>query len=555
MARETQTANIATLVDSFLPVRWDYDSGLAVLAGADCAPVARELARRGQRRIVAFVPRGVQEPRLADSAFVVRRPEEVLDAVLAMPGGVPSNAVIRSFGDGSVSREELKELANAVKQAVRVKQMHVETLDAFGQAWVENGIANLPRLAELPAVDALDGAFAGQPCVIVSPGPSLAKNVELLRRLEGRALVVTCSHALHALRGAGVVPDLVLAADAADLEPHFRGHEFGKIGALLVGATCRGEVFSYPERHVVSFAGNSFVDDWLFEALGADGRLPSGGSVACTALSLALRMGCDEIAFVGQDLAFPGMRYYVDSSLDGAARMRVAEDGSSFQLERFRAPAEGEEPRAEMCRREDLLEVPAWGGGVVHTSNRFRNFLTWFSSTASAQAERARFFNATEGGARIEGMEHVPLAHLVERWGDRELDSRAVLDERLALDAVAARAASVERRVSEMLPALRECEALARACTELARAARRRPSLLGALTEKERELSAALAPIQFVSVIAQRDIRAAQERAERAKSMDENLAAAQKLFAVIERAGQTLREPLERCVAGLRPAA
>ncbi len=51
-------------------------------------------------------------------------------------------------------------------------------IDRFGESWILQGIANTPAVASWPSIDALREPFRGRPCVIVSPGPSLTRNIE-----------------------------------------------------------------------------------------------------------------------------------------------------------------------------------------------------------------------------------------------------------------------------------------------------------------------------------------------------------------------------------------
>jgi len=67
----------------------------------------------------------------------------------------------------------------------------------------------LNAIARWPSVAALGDRFAGVPMVIVAPGPSLARNIDQLRGLHGRAIITAFSHSLRPVLAAGVVPDLI----------------------------------------------------------------------------------------------------------------------------------------------------------------------------------------------------------------------------------------------------------------------------------------------------------------------------------------------------------
>ena len=60
-----------------------------------------------------------------------------------------------------------------------------------------------------------------------------------------------------------------------------------------------------------------------------------------------------------------------------------------------------------------------------------------------------------------------------------------------------------------------------------------------------------IAPLPFLSMLAQARIRAAQERAEQAETLEDNLAAAEQIFGVVQEAGRTLVAPLREALEAL----
>ena len=60
--------------------------------------------------------------------------------------------------------------------------------------------------------------FVGKAAIIVCPGPSLSKNVELLKKIKGKALIICVLHALKDLQKRGISPDFVVHVDPVDLK-------------------------------------------------------------------------------------------------------------------------------------------------------------------------------------------------------------------------------------------------------------------------------------------------------------------------------------------------
>jgi len=354
----------------------------------------------------------------------------------------------------------------------------------------------------------------------------------------------------------GITPDIVMAGDSGpDLMRHYDGVDTSDVKLLVIGATCVPGHWEQPARAYASFASNGELDEWIYQPLGEDATLKTGGSVACSELSLALRMGCDPIVFVGQDLAFEGGRYYSESNVDAAARVKASEDGHSFHLVK---PAGTTDPGAPdddgdwaVTRKQQMVKVAGYRGGLVLTSGSFRAFLIWFETTARSLEGKVMLVNATEGGANIRGMQHIPLADAMSAYLHERISVADVLARRCSSIQVKARRARMLERCEQVLADLAPCLDLVTKCKVLAHQARRDPSRIERLHATEAELVGALRPLRFLSLIAQGEIVAAQERVVAARTLEENLAAAERLFDVVESACLRLREPLEAARSGL----
>ena len=390
---------IAVLADKLLPAVWDFDADLLVLIGVELAPVARLLKDLGQRRIVLIHG--------DDSAAIcVQSLEELVPAVRTFVPGPPNTFVVR--GSLATPPGFVSEVSEAVEQALLDLRIHRNTVRAFSRTWLEHGLANLPALARHPSVADVGDAFAGLPMVIVAPGPSLARNSHQLRALKGRAIITAFSHSLKPVLAAGVTPDLVVTVDPQDVRYHFEGCDLSDT-CIVNAATVHPSLFELPAPRFLTLAANSTIDNWLFDAVGHEALVPGGGSVATSAFSLALRWRCDPVIFVGLDLSFPNGAYYVSTSSDGNARANV-DDNGVMRVEGWSAgfnamKAGGGPPTVT----ERGVTLPGWAGGTVPSSFMFALFHRWFEERLKSVAD-VSVFNCTEGGAFIQGMQHVPLA-------------------------------------------------------------------------------------------------------------------------------------------------
>ena len=60
--------------------------------------------------------------------------------------------------------------------------------------------------------------FEGHSAIIVCPGPSLANNIEVLKKAKGKILIICVLHAFRALKKAGIVPDMIIHTDPSSFK-------------------------------------------------------------------------------------------------------------------------------------------------------------------------------------------------------------------------------------------------------------------------------------------------------------------------------------------------
>jgi len=531
------------LADRILPLAWEPRLCLLVMIGTGGEQLSAELVRRGHERLVVVLPENAPAETHPPAVRVVRSASELNTAVRMIPGPpVPGHASFRlPSALAAWTAEECAALTAEVPEIVARRQVMMNTLMRFGGAWIQQGVQNLPAMAHWPSLASVGERFAGKPCVIVSPGPSLEKNIRQLAAWEGKAVILAVNRSAMALHRAGIIPDAVITADPSDLRYHFEGVPVEQVGALLMGATSHPGMFQLPGARYLTYPSNGPVEQWLYQKLGGWVDVNTGGSVACSAFSVATRWGCDPIILVGQDLAFAGERFYAAETPDAAYVVDTTGDrtfvgrGMSEAMRRLQPAGAAEAP----TQRFEV--VKGYHGGEVRTTVSMHMFRRWFEYQAVELAGRVRLLNCTEGGAYIEGMEHVPLAEALARHGGETVDAKAALSEAARSADVQARSAALHAEVKGMVAALDRCVELSRSCIRLADKAADKPRAMAELGTTEKQLTTALQAVLFLSVMVQGDIIAAQEEGQRATTTYASLAASKRLFRAILDAAPKLR--------------
>ncbi|MCX7882880.1 MAG: DUF115 domain-containing protein [Brevinematales bacterium] len=284
------------------------------------------------------------------------------------------------------------------------KQINQATARRFQKLWVRNILKNSLFYPSLPGVVSLFGTAKGYPALIIGAGPSLARNAHLLHEAKKKNwILIATDTILSYLDRLGVEADFVVSVDPQDknalylLASHQKPYLILDSGASFLSFVYypREKIFLYDTVLPLYQAFRSF---W-----GEKGELQCGGSVSTTAYDFAYRLGCSPLVFVGQDLAYSDRYTH--------APHNALEDILSKTNDRFHT-YEGYNASAQTF--SDRIEVKSWDGqGIVLTDRKFLTFKEWF--VRRCQEISVPTINATEGGLFIEGMEHHPLAQVIER--------------------------------------------------------------------------------------------------------------------------------------------
>lgn len=291
-----------------------------------------------------------------------------------------------------------------VTDRLRQRRVNWATTENFMQQWLLNYRDNFWAYLTAPGVARLFNAFADKPAIIVAAGPSLEKNVHLLPSLRGKALIIAAGSAIRVLEKNGATPDLLVSFDPSEANyQHFADFDGGDIPLVYAPVIYPRIVREYQGPTLSCELNVSPFIEWFDDRLGEKkGSLVSGPSVANVCLDLAVKLGCNPIILVGQDLAFTNNKTHAD----GARHQRAID------------PTQG-----------NYIWVEDVYGGKVPTTTAFYSMLVWFEQYLRQLGDRRLVIDATEGGARIRGTEVMPLQEAAQRYLQEEFSPQDVLEE------------------------------------------------------------------------------------------------------------------------------
>ncbi|HEC1212224.1 TPA: motility associated factor glycosyltransferase family protein [Campylobacter jejuni] len=229
--------------------------------------------------------------------------------------------------------------------------------------------------------------------IVVSAGPSLAKQLPLLKAYQDKAVVFCADGALSMLEKEGVVPDYVLNIDFEDLPLRFFKNKQNKLSLNILSCA------THPS--LVHFLDNKSVilrDDPLYQSFNLNdfGYIDTGTHVSHFSYTLALALGFKNIIMIGQDLAFDEK---------GNSHSKGFDFGEKFEEE----------------HKKYKLKTQAYGGkGEVLTHITWNDYRIKLEYLFACNDQKAKFYNATEGGARINFTEELSFKECCEKLLTKE---------------------------------------------------------------------------------------------------------------------------------------
>jgi hypothetical protein len=307
-------------------------------------------------------------------------------------------------GHQTVYADSYNQVMQYVKEVINTKLLYLGTMDKLGPDLTSNSLLNLADYCTRPGINSLFNRLSGMPVIIVSAGPSLNKNIHLLKAAKGKAIIFAVGTALKALHRWGIEPDFIFSIDPQpqNYEWHFKGVAMGE--AALVSEIQSNHMIFENHEGPIFVSGSMPILKWFGDSIEHKGTTETGGSVANNAFTAAYKMGANPIILVGQDLAY---------DRDGHTHA----SGTSYENNRH---SEGENSTDFYVKAND--------GGQLLTDRAFYQFLTFFQDWIARYSDR-EYINATEGGAYIKGTKLMTLQEVLDQHCQKAIDAQQIIRE------------------------------------------------------------------------------------------------------------------------------
>ncbi|ELD3607634.1 motility associated factor glycosyltransferase family protein [Campylobacter upsaliensis] len=265
-------------------------------------------------------------------------------------------------------------------------------------------IQHLPKMLTHPTLHNLldKRQNKAETAIIVATGPSLNKQLPLLKKYAKRASIFCLDASYAILAKENIKPDYVLSLERVEATSKFFDNdfkEFDKDVLFILPTLTHPKTLTYIEKnhrdYILIPRLLPLAQELKFKEFG----FLNGWSVAHMAYSIAWALEHKNIILIGQDLAF-------------------AKDGTTHSKDYPRG--------LETAKREIgaimQTELKAYGGkGKVKSTKIWSIFKDFYEQLIYLSRNSCKTYNATEGGARIEGAIEKPFKELCESLLTKDL--------------------------------------------------------------------------------------------------------------------------------------
>ncbi len=266
---------------------------------------------------------------------------------------------------------------------------------------IEQFVYNLPQMITHPSYKELlsKRKNLSDTAIIVSTGPSLTKQLPLLKKYASKATIFCADSSYPILAKHGIKPDYVCMLERTELTAEFFNHDFGEFDKDIV-FICAGVV--HPKAIEYLKGRNRkylIIPRYLYFPIYIKLKyfdfLYNTPSVAHMACYLSLHLNHKNIIFIGQDLAY-------------------AENGNSH-------PDDYQNSANYESQMYEHILTEAYGG-----KKEIKTHEVWIFFKQILEAMIIKYhittYNCTEGGARIEGTIEKPFLWACENLLDKDLN-------------------------------------------------------------------------------------------------------------------------------------
>lgn len=385
---------------------------ITILFGYGKGYFAKALMERKDKKDKVIVIEPLKIPKVEeikksiDFAYIQDTNVEAIKSLLIDELNIYSNInIICSPNYNNLFPELYLELLTMIKERVSINRIMENTMRRYASDWQKNYIFNLGNAFIDQSLSNLYKKYSC-PVVIVSGGPSLTKQIEQLRLVLGKVIIIAAGSTINTLLNFNIVPDYVISIDGGVPNyNHFKGLFFkdSKLIYSMYNHHQIRESFNNQSFYFLSADANNLCSH-MKSVLKTDFPIiTGGGSVANYALTIGLYITQGPITFIGQDLAYTDMKTHAEHN-----KLFATVDDAYI-------------------KDRNLFLAKGYYDEEVLTDFAFYKMKEDFEEMIQSNNLQGKIFNSTEGGIFIEGFNQIPFKEFCTRYIDQNYIKSTVI--------------------------------------------------------------------------------------------------------------------------------
>ncbi|TCS83315.1 motility associated factor glycosyltransferase family protein [Tepidibacillus fermentans] len=302
--------------------------------------------------------------------------------------------------------EKVLSILEKIKEAIKTHQINLNTTFLFSEEWQLNYLKNLKHSIKAIPFNKFKN-FISLPAIIVSAGPSLMEEIDKLRLLKNKALIIASGSAVTTLEYYQIKPHIIVSIDGGVVNyEHFKKINYTDVPLFYAPMINHKILDEYRGPKVIFQGLNNEINEWYNKLLGFEtGEIALGPSVANVALDIACNVTSGPICFIGQDLGFSNGYSH---ALGNINRTKISYDNDNT----------------------NLLQVDSNDGGKIYTNYVYNSMRKWFEDYIQ-EKNLINIYNATKKGAKIKGTNIIDFDEFINKFCISEVNVEQELANKL----------------------------------------------------------------------------------------------------------------------------
>ncbi|MEC1178881.1 DUF115 domain-containing protein [Metasolibacillus meyeri] len=291
--------------------------------------------------------------------------------------------------------QTVKEMLGSIRQIIATLLFSLGNDLEDNLIGLERNVKNIDNIIRSKDIVAIKNLFKGIPAVVVAAGPSLNKNIEDLKKLKGKVIVIAVDTIAKKLITEGINPHFICSIERVPqvYDYFYADVKLPKETVIVGPPVVDNRVFEYTNNEIlIPFREGVAETGWLQNIfqLPKETAISMGYSCANIAFSLSSYLGCEPVILVGQDLAY------------GKNEKDTHASGTKY------------DELLHETKVEQLEWTEGYYGESVKTTKIWLQFKHWLENEINKISTMV--INATEGGAKINFAKQFTLNEVSEKY-------------------------------------------------------------------------------------------------------------------------------------------